>query len=70
MKFYILEGQLRGHSIKERKFQTRLAAEKYLERILYAEDLQVYADRFPSKHTEEFVCDQYTRFFVRRVLTA
>ena len=70
MKYYVLDGQLRGQAIKERIFGSRAAAEKAMEKILYTEDLQVQDDRFPSKHTEEFVCDQYTRFFVRRVQLA
>ena len=70
MKYYVLDGQLRGQAIKERIFGSRAAAEKAMEKILYTEDLQVQDDRFPSKHTEEFVCDQYTRFFVRRVKLA
>jgi hypothetical protein len=70
MKYYVLDGYVRGQAIKEKMFATRPAAEKAMEKILYTEDLQVQEDRFPSKHTEEFVCDQYTRFFVRRVKLA
>jgi hypothetical protein len=68
MKYYVLAGQIHGQSIKEKLFNTRNAAEKELEKILYKKGLQVEEDRFPSKHTEEFVCDQYTRFSVKRVV--
>lgn len=67
MKYYVLDGQINGQPIRERTFFTRYDAEKALEKILLGRDLQVEDDRFPSEHTEEFVCDQYTRFFVRRV---
>jgi len=70
MKYYVLDGQINGQPIKGRKFVSRQDAEKALEVILYRRDLQVRDDRFPSEHTEEFVCDQYTRFFVRRVQIA
>lgn len=66
MKYYVLAGLINGQSIRERSFLTRSDAERKLNGILIAHDLQVEDDRFPSKHTEEFVCDQYTRFFIRR----
>ena len=68
MKFYELDGQINGHQLKGHLYSSRRAAEKALESILYCNDLQVNDDRFPEKHTEEFVCNQYTRFFVRRVI--
>lgn len=70
MKYYVLDGEINSRPIKGKAFPTRSAAEKALSKILAFEDLQVTEDRFPSKHTEEFVCDQYTRFFVRRVVPA
>jgi len=70
MKFYVLEGQINGRPIREKRFPTRPSAEKAMEGILYRENLQVEEDYFPSKHTEEFVCDQYTRFFIKRVVLA
>ena len=70
MKYYVLDGQVNGQPIRAKVFATRVEAEKAMEDILYSKDLQVRDDRFPSKHTEEFVCDQYTRFFVRRVQVA
>jgi len=70
MKYYVLDGLINGQPIRERKFMTRQDAEKVLANILFRYDLQVEDDRFPSTHTEEFVCDQYTRFFVRRVQIA
>lgn len=66
MKYYVLAGLINGQSIRERTFISRADAEKALERLLLRRDLQVEDDRFPSKHTEEFVCDQYTRFFISR----
>ena len=68
MKFYSLDGIINGHPIKGHLYRSRRDAEKALEGILYRDDLQVTEDRFPEKHTEEFVCNQYTRFFVRRVI--
>ena len=68
MKYYVLEGIINGRPIKERKFATRARAERAMTTILFDSNLQVTDNRFPSKHTEEFVCDHYTRFFVRRVL--
>jgi len=68
MKFYELDGEINGHPIKGHLYNSRRAAEKALEVILYRDDLQVNDDRFPEKHTEEFVCNQYTRFFIRRVI--
>ena len=68
MKYYVLDGEVNRQPIKEKMFATRAAAEKAMENILYRENLQVQDDRFPSKHTEEFVCDRCSRFFVRRVV--
>ena len=68
MKYYVLEGLIRGNSIREKLSSSRPEAEKELEKILYKKGLQVEDRRFPSKHTEEFVCDQYTRFFISRVV--
>jgi hypothetical protein len=68
MKYYVLDGLINGRAIREKTFMSRAAAERALGDLLCKEDLQVQDDRFPQKHTEEFVCDQYTRFFVRRVL--
>lgn len=68
MKYYVLDGEINGRPIKGKSFATRLAAEKAMESLLYRNDLQVEKDRFPSKHTEEFVCDRCSRFFVRRVI--
>jgi len=67
MKYYVLDGLINGQPIRERTFVTRQDAERKLSAILWGHDLQVEDDRFPSKHTEEFVCDQYTRFFIYRV---
>jgi len=67
MKYYVLDGEINGRPIKEKMFSSRALAEKAMEKILFQEDLQVQDDRFPSKHTEEFVCDRCSRFFVRRV---
>lgn len=66
MKHYVLDGEINGQPIRERTFMTRQDAENVLSAILFRHDLQVEDDRFPSKHTEEFVCDQYTRFFISR----
>jgi len=68
MKFYVLDGVINSRPIKEHLYKSRRDAEKALEGILYRDDLQVYDDRFPEKHTEEFVCNQYTRFFIRRIV--
>ena len=68
MKFYALDGSINGRSIKEKLYPSRRAAEKAMESILYKEDLQVEIDRFPSKHTEEFVCDRCSRFSIYRVI--
>ena len=66
MKYYILSGVINGHLIKDRYCYSRESAEKKLERILEKKNLQVEVDRHPSKHTEEFVCNQYTRFSISR----
>lgn len=66
MKFYVLDGRINGQPIGEKRFISRADAEKRLERILVNRDLQIENDLFPSKHTEEFVCNQYTRFFISR----
>lgn len=68
MKYYVLAGEVNRQPIKEKMFASRAAAEKAMEVILYKEDLQVQDDRFPSKHTEEFVCDRSSRFFISRVV--
>ena len=68
MKFYELDGVINGRQIKGHLHKSRRDAEKALEVILYRDNLQVNDDRFPEKHTEEFVCNQYTRFFIRRVI--
>ena len=68
MKYYVLDGEVNGRPIKGKKFSSRAAAEKAMEAIIYREDLQVQDDRFPSKHTEEFVCDRCSRFFVSRII--
>ena len=68
MKYYVLAGDVNGRPIKEKMFSSRAAAEKAMEAIIYREDLQVQDNRFPSKHTEEFVCDKCSRFFVSRVI--
>lgn len=68
MKYYVLDGEIRNRPIREKLFSTRPAAEQAMEQILYKKGLQVEIDRFPSKHTEEFVCDQYTRFSIHRVV--
>lgn len=68
MKHYVLDGVINGQPMSPRSYLTRQDAEKRLNDILFRRDLQVEDDRFPQKHTEEFVCDQYTRFFIRRVL--
>lgn len=68
MKHYVLYGIINGQPLSPRSFLTRQDAEKRLGDILYHKDLQVEDDRFPKSHTEEFVCGQYTRFFIARVL--
>ena len=68
MKLYVLEGTINGQPMSPRSFLSRKDAEKRLSEILTWRDLQVEDDRKPSKHTEEFVCNQYTRFFIRRVI--
>lgn len=66
-KKYVLDGEINGQPIRARSFLTRLDAEYVLGNMLTLKDLQVQDDRFPEPHTEEFVCNQYTRFFIRRV---
>jgi len=68
MKFYVLDGCINGRAIKGKKFFSRSSAEIGLGKILTKHDLQVEDDRFPAKHTEEFVCDDYTRFSISRVV--
>lgn len=68
MKHYVLYGTVNGRSVSPRSYLTRQDAEKRLSDILYRNDLQVEDDRFPQAHTEEFVCNPYTRFFIARVL--
>lgn len=68
MKHYVLEGEINGRAIRSRAYLSRKAAEKKLNSILLWSNLQVEDDRFPQKHTEEFVCDDNTRFFIRRVM--
>ena len=68
MKYYVLDGEINGRPIRGKKFSSRAAAEKAMEVIIYKEGLQVQDNRFPSKHTEEFVCDRCSRFFVSRVI--
>ena len=68
MKYYMLDGEVNGRPIRGKKFSSRAAAEKAMEAIIYREELQVQDDRFPAKHTEEFVCDRCSRFFVSRVI--
>ena len=67
MKLYVLDGTVNSRPIKSRSFLTRKEAEKRLGDILDWNNLQVEDDRRPEKHTEEFVCSQNTRFFIRRV---
>ena len=66
MKYYILEGTVNGYPMKDRTFLSRHEAEEQLDRVLENKGLQVEVSRHPSKHTEEFVCDQYTRFSISR----
>lgn len=68
MKYYLLKGEIKGHAIKEKLSSTRELAEKKLYKILTKHNLQVEVTRFPEKHTEEFVCDQYTIFSIKRVV--
>lgn len=68
MKHYVLDGVVNGQPMSPRSYLTRKEAEKRLCDILIQRNLQVEDDRFPQKHTEEFVCSQHTRFFIRRVL--
>ena len=67
-KKYVLDGTLNGRPVRARVFHTRKDAEQALGDFLFMNNVQVEDDRFPQKHTEEFVCDQYTRFFIRRVI--
>lgn len=62
---YYLYGEVNRRKIKTRRFKTRAGAEKALSKILSNKGLQVYADRRVG-HTEEFVCNYYTRFYVER----
>ena len=66
-KKYVLDGIVNGQPIRARSYYTRWEAEQALGNMLTMKDLQVEDDRFPMPHTEEFVCNQYTRFFIRRV---
>jgi len=68
MKYYVLDGEVNRRPIKVKTFSSRAAAEKAMEAILEWNNLQVQDDRFTSKHTEEFVCDRCSRFFIRRVV--
>lgn len=67
-KKYVLDGTLNGRPVRARAFPTRKDAEQALGDFLFMNNVQVEDDRFPQKHTEEFVCNQYTRFFIRRVM--
>lgn len=67
-KKYVLDGTLNGRPVRARVFPTRKDAEQALGDFLFMNNVQVEDDRFPQKHTEEFVCNQYTRFFIRRVM--
>lgn len=67
VKFYVLEGSINGLPIRSRSFVTRDRAERFLNAILQKKNLQVEEDRFPQPQTEEFVCNYYTRFFIREV---
>ena len=64
---YVLDGVINGQPITSHSFLSRRDAERYLGIILTRKDLQVEDDRCPQPHVEEFVCDHYTRFFIRRV---
>ena len=66
-KKYVLDGEINGQPIRARSYRTRLDAERVLGNMLTWKNIQVEEDRFPEPHTEEFVCNQYTRFFIRRV---
>lgn len=63
---YFLSGEINSHQIKARHFRSRKEAEKILNEILFNNNLQVEWNRRVD-HTEEFVCDNYTRFFVGRL---
>lgn len=65
---YVLDGTINCHPIVPRSFETRRDAERCLDGILTGRDLQVEDDRHPEQHTEEFVCNHYTRFFIRKVV--
>lgn len=67
-KYYVVDGIVNGDELKERKFKSRKAAEKCLERLLYDNDLQVDTIINRSKHGNEYICSSYTRFFVNRVV--
>lgn len=68
MKFYVLKGIINGRAIREKDSISRKLAEDKLDKILNRHGLQVESNYFSEKHTEEFVCDQHTRFSISRIV--
>ena len=69
MKKYVVTPIIRGELKKKlvKTFGTRPLANKYMGELVYKYDLQVEDEIKRDNHLVEFVCDDYTRFFVGRV---
>ena len=55
-----------GKELIQKTFKTRESANKYLEKILDEKNIEINDILKKENHRYEYICNQYTRFFIER----
>ncbi len=66
MKSYSFDAIIGGKELIQKTFKTRESANKYLEKILDEKNIEINDVLKKENHRYEYICNQYTRFFIER----